>query len=370
MTYNIHFSLVHITSANNKRMMPKCLERKRTMKRTRKWVTTALVVLATVMVDLDGSLAFSPSSSDVVRAKNNAERRRSKRVVNQGSPEEESSSSSHRRGGSGTGTDLNVAMSTANLLNIYPVSDIGRVKKHTTRSTSKQQHNPKPDAGIVSLPASSWSVSLGKRNRSSRMVRPQSRNSSPRLDGKTVTTDREGLLDKTTERKLTISIRSLRRAIRIRDNLVETSDSIPSEAEWAEACGLSVLGLRRDMYEGQQARTVLVSANAGLVTSIAKRHLASLKFATQAGGGVGTILTIQDLIQEGNLGLMQAAERFESDRGHRFSTYATYWIRQRILRSISDSSRIIRLPAHGKFIDKHQHKVDIIYQHSDREKPP
>jgi DNA-directed RNA polymerase sigma subunit (sigma70/sigma32) len=47
---------------------------------------------------------------------------------------------------------------------------------------------------------------------------------------------------------------------------------------------------------------------------------------------------------------MQAAERFEADRGHRFSTYATYWIKQRILRAISDSSRIIRLPAHGMFL--------------------
>lgn len=325
------------------------LERKNTMKRTRKWVTTALVVLAAVVVDLEGSVAFSPSSE--VRAKNSAGGRRSTRVVNPNSPEEESSSSSHR-GGSGTGTDLNVAMSTESLMNIVPASAIGRVEKHKPRSTKvkQQQQQPKLGANIVSLPASSRAVSLGKRNRSSRMVRPQSRNSSPRLDGKTVTHDREGLLDKVTERKLTISIRSLRRAIRIRDKLVETNDSIPSEGQWAEACKLSVLGLRRVMYEGQQARTVLVSANAGLVTSIAKRHLASLKYATQAGGGVGTILTIQDLIQEGNLGLMQAAERFEADRGHRFSTYATYWIRQRILRSISDSSRIIRLPAHGKLI--------------------
>ena len=55
------------------------------------------------------------------------------------------------------------------------------------------------------------------------------------------------------------------------------------------------------------------------------------------------------MIQEGNLGLMEAAERFEPERGNRFSTYATYWIRQRILRSISEYSRIIRLPAHGMF---------------------
>jgi len=64
---------------------------------------------------------------------------------------------------------------------------------------------------------------------------------------------------------------------------------------------------------------------------------------------MGTILTLQDMIQEGNLGLMEAAERFDPNRGFRFSTYAAYWVRQRILRCIADHSRIIRLPAHGTF---------------------
>jgi DNA-directed RNA polymerase sigma subunit (sigma70/sigma32) len=211
----------------------------------------------------------------------------------------------------------------------------------------------KPNNDIVSLPNHSpnhsQSVSLGKR---SRMVRPRGRNSSPRLDS--LGDQREDLLSQDEERNLTHNIRSLRRAVRIRDDLVNTHNNhesstttIPTEAEWGASCNLSVMGLRRVMYEGQQARTVLVSANAGLVTSIAKRHYLSLKQATEAGGGVGTILTLQDMIQEGNLGLMQAAERFEPERGLRFSTYATYWIKQRILRSISDSSRIIRLPAHG-----------------------
>ena len=79
-----------------------------------------------------------------------------------------------------------------------------------------------------------------------------------------------------------------------------------------------------------------------------------MKQATQSGG-MGTILTLQDMVQEGNLGIMQAAERYEPERGFRFSTYATYWVRQRILRAISDSSRIIRLPAHGKPISYHNH---------------
>lgn len=120
----------------------------------------------------------------------------------------------------------------------------------------------------------------------------------------------------------------------------------PTEAEWAAACGISVKKLRRIVQTGQQARHAMMAANVGLVTSIAKRQYASLKQATQAGGGVGTILTLSDMIQEGNLGLMKAAERYQPEKDVRFSTYATFWIRQKILRSIADSSRIIRLPAH------------------------
>ncbi len=320
------------------------VERKATMKRTRKLFSTAFVVIATVMVELDTSAAFSPTL--VARIKKNGERRRANQSGNSRLTDDESNINRN----SVTGTDLNVAISTG-ISSIYQASDVGRIKICNVVSQAKSQNQSKLSAEILSLPSSSRVVSLGKRNRNSRMVRPKSRTSSPRLDGNTVALDHDGLLDKTQEQKLTISIRSLRRAVKIRDKLMETKDTIPTETEWAEACNLSIVGLRRVMYEGQQARTILVSANAGLVTSVAKRYFASLKYSTQSGGGVGTILTIQDLIQEGHLGLMQAAERFDVDRGFRFSTYATYWIRQRILRSISDSSRIIRLPAHGKDIN-------------------
>ncbi len=169
------------------------------------------------------------------------------------------------------------------------------------------------------------------------------------------------LLTRDEERQITYKIRNLRRVVSIRDELIEENESCspfepsfagdndcyPTEAEWAKACGLDVPSLRSVMTEGQDARALLVSANAGLVKHIAKRHYYVLKRMTTAGGGVGTILTLQDMIQEGNLGLMKAAERFEPERGFRFSTYATYWIRQRILQSITDSSRVIRLPVHG-----------------------
>lgn len=116
-----------------------------------------------------------------------------------------------------------------------------------------------------------------------------------------------------------------------------------TEKEWADASGLSVIQLRRVMQQGNDAREALVAANVGLVTSIAKKFSAGFQHNNR---GSSSLLTLQDLIQEGNLGMMQAAERFEPERGVRFGTYATWWIRQRIAKSISDSSRMIRLPAH------------------------
>lgn len=85
--------------------------------------------------------------------------------------------------------------------------------------------------------------------------------------------------------------------------------------------------------EGDQARQRFIEANSRLVISIARRYL-------------GRGLPLSDLMQEGNLGLIKAVERFDPDKGHRFSTYATWWIRQAVLRAVADQGRTIRLPAH------------------------
>jgi len=91
--------------------------------------------------------------------------------------------------------------------------------------------------------------------------------------------------------------------------------------------------LERTVEDGLRAREHLIKANTRLVVSIAKRYLSR---------GVPFL----DLIQEGNLGLMKAVEKFEYQRGFRFSTYATWWIRQTITRSIADQGRTIRVPVH------------------------
>jgi len=86
--------------------------------------------------------------------------------------------------------------------------------------------------------------------------------------------------------------------------------------------------------EGEHARRKLTEANSRLVVSIAKKYM---------GQGVPFL----DLIQEGNLGLMQAVERFDYRRGCKFSTYATWWIRQAVVRALAEQARAVRLPAHA-----------------------
>jgi RNA polymerase primary sigma factor len=91
--------------------------------------------------------------------------------------------------------------------------------------------------------------------------------------------------------------------------------------------------LEMAVHDGQLAREHLIKANTRLVVSVAKRYI---------GRGVPFL----DLIQEGNLGLMKAVSKYEYQRGFRFSTYATWWIRQTITRAIADQSRTIRVPVH------------------------
>jgi len=107
----------------------------------------------------------------------------------------------------------------------------------------------------------------------------------------------------------------------------------PDTKEWAALFEMPVIKFRRRLMLGRRAKEKMVQSNLRLVVSIAKKYM-------------NRGLSFQDLIQEGSLGLIRAAEKFDHEKGYKFSTYATWWIRQAITRAIADQSRTIRLPVH------------------------
>ncbi|MBC8076729.1 MAG: RNA polymerase sigma factor RpoD [Chloroflexales bacterium] len=124
-------------------------------------------------------------------------------------------------------------------------------------------------------------------------------------------------------------------------------------ASWPERFSLERLCAR-----GCDSRQHLIQANLRLVVSIAKKY-------TSYG------LTMMDLVQEGNIGLMRAVEKFDYTKGHKFSTYATWWIRQAITRAIADQSRTIRLPVHmGEAISQVKRTSHRLQQAMQREPTP
>ena len=111
------------------------------------------------------------------------------------------------------------------------------------------------------------------------------------------------------------------------------NDHYPSTKEWAALVEMPLIRFRRRLMLGRRAKEKMVQSNLRLVVSIAKKYM-------------NRGLSFQDLIQEGSLGLIRAAEKFDHEKGYKFSTYATWWIRQAITRAIADQSRTIRLPVH------------------------
>ncbi len=119
-------------------------------------------------------------------------------------------------------------------------------------------------------------------------------------------------------------VRELKREVKKREQIAAAS---------VNELRISLQNIRNGENEAERAKKDLVEANLRLVVSVAKKY-------------VNRGLHLLDLIQEGNIGLMRAADKFEYRRGYKFSTYATWWIRQAITRAIADQSRTIRIPVH------------------------
>lgn len=146
------------------------------------------------------------------------------------------------------------------------------------------------------------------------------------------------------------------------DKIKEISNTISKEEELVgmkkEDLKSLAYTIRRNMMEARKTRIELVQANLRLVVSIAKKY-------------INKGLSFLDLIQEGNIGLMRAVERFEYKRGYKFSTYATWWIRQAITRAIADQARTIRIPVHMiETINKLHKAARMFVQQYGREPKP
>ncbi|KAK1262661.1 RNA polymerase sigma factor sigB [Acorus gramineus] len=164
------------------------------------------------------------------------------------------------------------------------------------------------------------------------------------------TTNSARLLTANEELELSEGIQDLLKMEKLRDELGERYGSQPTFAQWAAAAGVDQKNLRKRLDYGVRCKDKMIKSNIRLVISIAKNY---------QGAG----MNLQDLVQEGCRGLVRGSEKFDATKGFKFSTYAHWWIKQAVRKSLSDQSRTIRLPFLLKCPGNEQfHMVEATYR--------
>ncbi|KAI6702994.1 hypothetical protein NL676_012130 [Syzygium grande] len=200
-----------------------------------------------------------------------------------------------------------------------------RSRRQTERKERRVRAAEKAAANVVSVK----SGSLSKKKRASL----QDVDYTDPLRYLRATTSSCKLLTATEETELSEGIQDLLKLERLQVELTERCGGEPTFAQWAAAAGVDQKTLRKRLNYGRLCKDKMIKSNIRLVISIAKNY---------QGAG----MNLQDLVQEGCRGLVRGSEKFDASKGFKFSTYAHWWIKQAVRKSLSDQSRTIRLPFH------------------------
>ncbi|XP_058000370.1 RNA polymerase sigma factor sigB isoform X2 [Hevea brasiliensis] len=200
-----------------------------------------------------------------------------------------------------------------------------RSRRQTERKTRRTRAAEKTAANVMPVKSSSTS----KKKRASL----QDVDYSDPLHYLRGTASTSRLLTATEELELSEGIQDLLKLERLQEELAERCGGEPTFAQWAAAAGVDLKTLRKRLNHGIFCKDKMIKSNIRLVISIAKNY---------QGAG----MNLQDLVQEGCRGLVRGAEKFDASKGFKFSTYAHWWIKLAVRKSLSDQSRTIRLPFH------------------------
>ncbi|XP_047334105.1 RNA polymerase sigma factor sigB [Impatiens glandulifera] len=202
----------------------------------------------------------------------------------------------------------------------------------TVRSSRQTERKERRTRAVGKASVNVVSVKSGSSSRRKRAPAQEIDYSDP-LRYLRATTGSSKLLTATEEHDLSEGIQVLLKLEKLQEELVERFGGQPTFAQWAAAAGIDQKTLRERLSYGVLCKDKMIKSNIRLVISIAKNYQ-----------GVG--MNLQDLVQEGCRGLLRGAEKFDASRGFKFSTYAHWWIKQAVRKSLSDQSRTIRLPFH------------------------